>query len=67
MNMEAIAGTLAEHGARISALEDWQERQNGSLVKLNDKIDKIYWWIIGLTGTVAVSAILLAANLYFKK
>jgi hypothetical protein len=57
-----IAGNVACHIEKISKLEQWQAKQNGSLLRLEQKIDGIYTWLIGLMGGVIVSLIMLALN-----
>ena len=54
---------LAEMEEKLSHFEGWQEKQNGSLVRVEDKIDKLIFWLmcaaIGGIGT------LLASILFF--
>lgn len=48
---EGRLGTLEEHDKNT---DRWQEKQNGSLLKLADKIDRLQWAIIALLlGVVA--------------
>jgi len=54
---------VIELSTRIENLEGWQKRQNGSLQKIEEKMDKIYMWLIGLMGGVIASLILLLINL----
>lgn len=62
---------LSELAERVAALEvdmdnfrDWQQKQNGSLQRLETKIDKIYTWLIGLMGGVITSLLLLIAQFF---
>jgi len=48
---------------RVSALEEWQVKQNGTLQKLDGKMDRHNQWLIGLMGGVIASLILLVVNL----
>jgi len=65
---------LTELAERVAALEvdtenfrDWQLKQNGSLQRLEAKIDKIYLWLIGLMGGVITSLLLLIAQFFAGK
>jgi len=65
---------LTELAERVAALEadtenfrDWQLKQNGSLQRLEAKIDKIYMWLIGLMGGVITSLLLLIAQFFAGK
>ena len=59
-----------EHGERIARLEAemdsfdrWQEKQNGRLDILDDKLSSIQHWLIGLMGTAIISLILVIVQL----
>ena len=54
---------VVELSTRVENLEGWQKRQNGSLQKIEEKMDQIYMWLIGLMGGVIASLILLLINL----
>lgn len=58
-----MAITLAKHDERICNLEEWQKKQNGSLQRLEQKVDGIYSWLIGLMGGIVTALIMLAINL----
>lgn len=65
---------MTELAERVAALEadtenfhDWQLKQNGSLQRLEAKIDKIYMWLIGLMGGVITSLLLLIAQFFAGK
>lgn len=58
---------IAKHSERISKLEEWQAKQNGSLQRLEAKMDKIQQWLIGLLGSVIASLILLLINISIGK
>lgn len=61
--MEEIAINLTEHAERIRNLEAWQKKQNGSLQRIEGKVDKIYIWLIGLMGGVITSLFLLITQI----
>lgn len=58
---------IAKHDERLNKLEEWQAKQNGSLQRLEAKVDGIYTWLIGLMGGVIASLIMLTINLLGKR
>lgn len=67
MEMAEVRETLGRHEERLSDLEIWREKQNGKIDKLEDrleaKIDRIYFWLIGLMGGMITSLILLITQI----
>jgi len=59
-DMEVLLG---KHDERLKKLEEWQSKQNGSLLRLEQKVEGIYSWLIGLMGGMIVSLILLVVNM----
>jgi hypothetical protein len=59
-----VIAILARHDERIEAIEKTQEKQNGSLQRLEAKIDKIYFWLIGLMGGIIASLLLLITQFF---
>lgn len=57
---------IAKHSERLNKLEEWQAKQNGSLQRMEQKIDGIYTWLIGLMGGVITSLIILVVSLVGK-
>jgi hypothetical protein len=59
---------LAERVAMLEAeaenFKDWQKKQNSSLQRLEAKVDRIYFWLIGLMGGMITSLILLIISIY---
>lgn len=47
-------------------LINWQKSQNGRLGKIDEKLDRLNVWIMGLLGTALVAVILLAVNMAIK-
>lgn len=43
---------------RVALLEDWQEKQNGSLRRVEEKIDRFTWWLVLTLGGVVVQLVL---------
>ena len=58
--LEVAQGRLEE---RVENLEAWQAKQNGSLQRMEAKMDKMQQWLIGLLGGVIASLILLLVNM----
>jgi hypothetical protein len=61
--MEQIVEMLGRHEERISNLEKWQEKQNGSLQRLEEKVDNINKLLLTLLGGVCTSLILLVLQM----
>jgi hypothetical protein len=61
--MEQIVEMLGRHEERISNLEKWQEKQNGSLQRLETKVDNINKLLLTLLGGVCTSLILLVLQM----
>lgn len=55
------------HTERLADLEEYQKRQNGSLQRVEEKVEGMYKMVIGLLGGVVASLILLAVNLVVVK
>ena len=77
MDMAEIIETLGRHEERITALERWEEKQNGSIQKMEDKFqsldekieerfNKINNLLLTLLGGVCTSLLLLVLNLISK-
>ena len=45
MDMEKIVKKLSNHDSRIKNLEEYQEKQNGLISDINDKLDGLIWGI----------------------
>jgi len=41
--MKKIVKKLSNHDSRIENLEDYQEKQNGLISDINDKLDGLIW------------------------
>lgn len=63
MEMEEIVERLVGVESGVTSLEDWQNRQNGSLERLETKVDGLYKWLIGLMGGVITSLLLLVVQI----
>jgi len=59
--------TVARHEERLEKVEEYQDKQNGSLQRLEEKmdtkLDALNKWLIGLLGGVITSLILLLVNM----
>jgi tetrahydromethanopterin S-methyltransferase subunit G len=60
--------------ARVQSLEEYEDKQNGSLQRMeqkieelrgdvSDRLNRLQWWLIGLLGSAVVSLILLIVNM----
>lgn len=58
-----LSNSVAALDARVENLEQYKEKQNGSLQRLADQVDEIRRSVTGLLGGLVVSLILLVANL----
>ena len=63
MEVSEMMAMLATHAEKISSLEEHRERQNGCIQRVENKLDKIYFWLVGLMGGVVTSLILLLVNI----
>jgi len=63
MKMEDIVITVTRHDEQISSLKKWQKKQNGSLQVIDEKLNRFYFWLIGLMGGMITSLVLLIANI----
>lgn len=48
---------------RVECLEEWQVRQNGSLERIEKKVDKLLFWLLASIGGLTVVLIGLIATL----
>ena len=55
--------TVARHEERIMQIEEYVDKQNGRLARIEEKLDKSYFWLVGLMGGVIASLLLLIVNL----
>ena len=44
--MEKIVGELSDHESRLINLEDYQKKQNGTMDRIESKVDKLIWTIV---------------------
>lgn len=63
MDHETLVGEVSSLKARVENLESWQVKQNGSLQRLEAKIDGVNKLLLTLLGGVCTSLILLIVNL----
>ncbi|MBT9167928.1 MAG: hypothetical protein DDT20_00880 [Firmicutes bacterium] len=61
--LRKIEITVARHEERISTLEEYQIKQNCCLQRVEDKLNALQMWLIGLMGGMIVSLVLLIINL----
>jgi len=60
--LSELAERLAGAEARIAALEAdrdnfkrWQEDQNGSIIRVDQKVDRLQFWIMGVAAGAALN------------
>lgn len=57
MEQDEITQALGNHEGRLTNLEGWQKVQNGTLQRIEDRINKLYLVAIGLLCTVVGSMV----------
>lgn len=62
-----IIATIKRHEESIENLERWQEKQNGKLEQIEQKMDNIKNLLIGTLFSALTSLIFLIMNLLIKK
>ncbi len=62
----AVSKDLGQLEGRVASLEAWQERQNGHLQRIDEKLDSLMKWLVGLLGSTIVSLVLLIVNLWLQ-
>ncbi|WP_205739261.1 hypothetical protein [Halocella sp. SP3-1] len=61
--MELIAEKLSDHNARLESLEKYEKKQNGSLQRMETKVDKLLYWLLASTFTIVMFLIGLLVKL----
>lgn len=62
MDTMELVERIATMETRVESLEAWQGKQNGSLQRLEAKVDKLLMFIVGLLGGVTVNLIITIAK-----
>ncbi len=68
--MDHICIHEREFGELSTAVEDlkrWQKTQNGTLTRIEKKIDAFNAWLYGVLGSLVLALILLIFNLVIKR
>ncbi|MFO7274668.1 MAG: hypothetical protein DIU55_007350 [Bacillota bacterium] len=50
--MENLVERVLNHSARITALEEWQKRQNGHLYQIESKVTDLQETVMALNGKI---------------
>lgn len=58
MDMD-IEAEVAYLKAEVANLKTWQTSQNGTLVRLDDKVGKLQYWLMGIFAGLAVQLLIL--------
>ncbi len=59
--------TIARHDERIHAVEERQDAHDHRIGRIEDKLNQIYFWLVGVAGGVAVALVLLLLNVVFLR
>ena len=59
MGMEKIIEELSDHENRLKNLEEYQRKQNGTMLRIEGKVDRLIWAI----GAGMVAIILMLVKL----
>jgi len=62
MATEEVATVVARHDERIENLEGWQKKQNGALIRIDQKVDRLLYWLMGEMAAF----VLLAVGVFIK-
>ena len=58
---------LARTQEHVAGLIDWQKTQNGRLKCIEQKLDRLLMWAVGLMGSMLLALVLLGLNLLIKR
>lgn len=59
----AMAERVATLEADVENIKGWQKTQNGTLQRIDGKIDKLVYWLMGTMATVVIFVIGLYVNM----
>jgi len=62
MDSIELVERVAAVETKVENLETWQGKQNGTLQRLESKVDKLLMFIVGLLGGVTVNLIITIAR-----
>jgi hypothetical protein len=62
-----MASTISAQGKAITDLERWQDKQNGSLQRIEGKVDKLQFWMMTAAAGGMFATLLAAAGWLLKK
>ena len=60
---ESIATVVARHDESIANLKGWQKAQNGTLIRIDQKVDRLLYWLMGEMAAL----ILLVIGVFIKR
>jgi len=58
---------VASLETEMENIKDWQKKQNGCLQGMENKLNKIYFWIMTVLGGVSVSLVLLIIQITSRR
>ena len=59
----AMAERVATLEADVENIKGWQKTQNGTLQRIDGKIDKLVYWLMGTMATVVIFVVGLYVNM----
>lgn len=62
-----VARAIGDLQGRVAALEDYQNKQNGALIRLADRVDGLKSQFLVILGGLVVNLVLLAISLATRK
>lgn len=62
-----LAERLAGVEARVENLETWQKSQNGAILRVDQKVDRLQFWIMGTAVSAALNLLLLIATIVLER
>lgn len=61
-----IAERVASVETDMDNLKRWQAAQNGTIQRVDAKVDRLQYWIMGTTAAAALNLLLLILSLVLK-
>ena len=63
METHDMAERVATLEADVENIKGWQKTQNGTLQRIDGKIDKLVYWLMGTMATVVIFVVGLYVNM----
>jgi hypothetical protein len=62
-----LAERVAGVEARVENLETWQKSQNGAILRVDQKVDRLQFWIMGTAVSAVLNLLLLIATIVLER